>query len=323
MATTKKPAFLFYVKDWRNNAKLRRCSPAARGVWVDVLCLMHDSDAEYGALRWPLKDIIQASGAAAAHVRELVEKGVLKGSDKAGMQYLFTPKHAGKAGPAVLLLDAPDGPIWYSSRMVRDEWIRKQRGKTSRFDDDNQPSRPPPKHPPNPPPDRSPKGGFGEGSGDGLAFAFAITTEEYTQGGGGVDNFSKPPQGAAYAALRNAGIADANPGDPVLKTLVEQGVLPEEFVAAAEVAKRAGRFDMAYVVGIVRRKRNDAAGLRVGPPVAADDDSPKGLADAPQRVVRAKGRELGLGDWDELTEAWHAYRAKVIAAATATQTEAA
>jgi hypothetical protein len=28
----KRPAFQFYPSDWRNNANLRRCSPAARGV---------------------------------------------------------------------------------------------------------------------------------------------------------------------------------------------------------------------------------------------------------------------------------------------------
>ena len=50
----KRPSFQFYVADWRLDQKLRRCSPAARGVWIDILCLLHDSDEQYGVLRWPL-----------------------------------------------------------------------------------------------------------------------------------------------------------------------------------------------------------------------------------------------------------------------------
>lgn len=39
-----RPSFQFYPGDWRKNANLNRCSHAARGVWVDVLCVLHDSD---------------------------------------------------------------------------------------------------------------------------------------------------------------------------------------------------------------------------------------------------------------------------------------
>lgn len=133
-----RPAFQFYPKDWRNNAKLRRCSPAARGVWVDLLCLLHDSD-EYGVLRWPLKEIAQAAGASMAHVRELVDKGVLKGAERRGEDYIHTPRHAGKAGEPVALVSAGDGPCWYSSRFVKDEWLRQRRGIATRFTSDDQP----------------------------------------------------------------------------------------------------------------------------------------------------------------------------------------
>lgn len=149
-----RPAFQFYPADWRKNAKLRRCSPAARGVWVDILCLLHDSD-EYGILRWPLKDIIQASGASKTHVRELVEKGVLKGADRDAEAYVYRPKHAGKEGEPVVLAFADGGPMWYCSRFVRDEYVRQRRGESTRFDGTNQPS------------SRSPKGGIGGRQGDG------------------------------------------------------------------------------------------------------------------------------------------------------------
>lgn len=45
----KRPAFMFYPGDWRKDPALRVCSVAARGLWMDVLCLMHESD-QYGHL---------------------------------------------------------------------------------------------------------------------------------------------------------------------------------------------------------------------------------------------------------------------------------
>ena len=65
----KRPSFQFYPGDWQSDLKLRRCSAAARGVWIDILCALHDSDDGYGLLRWPLKEIASTVGANMAHVR--------------------------------------------------------------------------------------------------------------------------------------------------------------------------------------------------------------------------------------------------------------
>jgi len=150
-----RPSFQFYPGDWSKNANLRRCSPAARGIWMDVLCLLHDSEEEYGVLRWPLKDIANAASAAMPLVRELVTKGVLKGADKDAEPYVYRPKHAGKIGEPVILVVSLGGPVWYSSRFVRDEYVRQKRGESTRFDTANQPT------------SRSPKGGIGDRQGDG------------------------------------------------------------------------------------------------------------------------------------------------------------
>jgi hypothetical protein len=165
----KRPAFQFYPADWRNNAKLRRCSWAARGAWVDVLGLMHDSD-EYGVLRWPLADVISAIGCPSPLVRELAAKGVLKGTDKGQFPgYGFTPRHGRSEGPLVILIEPCEGPLWYSSRFVRDEYIRQVRGAASRFTNGAQTDAPNP--PPNPPPNTAPNPTFGAGSGDGASSA--------------------------------------------------------------------------------------------------------------------------------------------------------
>jgi hypothetical protein len=169
MAT--RPAFQFYPADWRLNANLRRCSAAARGVWVDVLCLLHDSD-EYGVLRWPLADIAQSAGAPLELLEELAQKKVLKGADANGEDYKFAPSHAGKLGDEVTLVAPGDGPCWYCSRFVKDEFIRQRRGAATRFDSENQP----PKAVPNTKPTR--RVGVRQGDGASASSSFASSNQE-------------------------------------------------------------------------------------------------------------------------------------------------
>lgn len=40
----KLPAFQFYPGDWMKDPSLRSCSLAARGLWIDMICMMHESD---------------------------------------------------------------------------------------------------------------------------------------------------------------------------------------------------------------------------------------------------------------------------------------
>lgn len=37
------PAFQFYPGDWLKDPALSLCSPAARGIWMDLLCAMHEN----------------------------------------------------------------------------------------------------------------------------------------------------------------------------------------------------------------------------------------------------------------------------------------
>lgn len=161
------PAFQFYPGDWLRNSNLRRCSHAARGAWVDVLCLMHDAE-EYGVLRWPLADIAQASGVPIDLLQELAAKGVLKGGDSGCEAFVYRPRHAGKEGDPVELIAGTTSPCWYSSRFVRDEHVRLNRGKSTQFTPDNQPEKTPTRKP-----TRKPKVGIGEREGDGASTALA------------------------------------------------------------------------------------------------------------------------------------------------------
>lgn len=146
------PAFQFYPSDWQANPNLRRCTHEEKGVWIDIMCLLHDSD-EYGVLRWPLDEIATAIGSTAKKLRGLVTKGVLKGVDKGACEaFVYTPRSGGKDGDPVTLIEEQDGPIWYSSRMVKDAYVRKRRGASTRFE--GSPDKPPkdkPKSQPKPP----------------------------------------------------------------------------------------------------------------------------------------------------------------------------
>jgi len=157
---TTRPSFQFYPGDWQSNSNLRRCTHAEKGVWVDVMCLLHDQP-EYGVLRWPLKEIAQAIGCKPAELKALQVKGVLKGDDKQLAEpFIYTPRSGRKDGAPVTLVPTQAGPIWYSSRMVRDEYVRTIRA-------DSAGNGGPPKAAPKPP--------FGEAIGGGFGPHDAIT----------------------------------------------------------------------------------------------------------------------------------------------------
>lgn len=163
-----RPSIQFYPADWRGNAKLRLLSSAARGYWIDILCVLHDSD-EYGVVRWSLAELARVAGVPLKAAQQLAAKGVLKGSDNGCEPYIFTPYHAGQYGDPVILIAKNSEKIWFSSRMVRDEWIRSQRGKNSRFTSENQP--------PTRSPTETPTRAVGERQGDGLSSSSASSSK--------------------------------------------------------------------------------------------------------------------------------------------------
>ena len=104
----KRPSFQFYPADWRGDIDLRQCSPIARCLWIDMMCLMHEG-TPYGHLR----------------------------TNGGGVTVEFLAQTAGLTLKQVLCClaelkkrdvysEAEDGTI-YSRRMVRDEAIRESR----------------------------------------------------------------------------------------------------------------------------------------------------------------------------------------------------
>lgn len=75
------------------------------------------------------------------------------------------------------------------------------------------------------------------------------------------------PAGAVCRAMRRAGLAETNPGDPRLLALLEQGATEAEFagIAAEAVAKGKG---WAWVLAVLQARRAEAAAIRLAPPPA-------------------------------------------------------
>jgi hypothetical protein len=103
----KRPSFQFYPADWLRDTALRSCSTGARGLWMDMICYMHEGNP-YGHLKVGNK-VIQSENLARmvgeslevveVWLKELLEAGVY---------------------------DIDDGAIC-SRRMIKDENLRNIR----------------------------------------------------------------------------------------------------------------------------------------------------------------------------------------------------
>ena len=104
----KRPSFQFYPSDWLRDTALRTCSTGARGLWMDMICYMHEG-TPYGHLKVGDKVILPEN--LARMVGETID--VVEG-------WLSELKQAG-------VYDLTDEGVICSRRMIRDESIRNSR----------------------------------------------------------------------------------------------------------------------------------------------------------------------------------------------------
>lgn len=104
----KRPAFQFYPSDWRKDMALQSCSVAARGLWIDLLCIAHECEP-YGHLTVNGKPMTAAQIGRHTGLTQREAERLLSELDEAGV-----------------LSRTPEGAI-YSRRMVRDEDLRNRR----------------------------------------------------------------------------------------------------------------------------------------------------------------------------------------------------
>lgn len=142
MTNTKRPAFQFYPNDWYSDYKLRSVSLSARGLWIDILCIMHQSD-KYGYLprvlapnpiRIPvskgvssidhvamISDLIDANPGFCSKLARMVsssEEEIKESLFELARAHVFSFSCTGRV---------------YSKRMVRDERLRNIRAEAERL----------------------------------------------------------------------------------------------------------------------------------------------------------------------------------------------
>lgn len=105
---TRRPSFQFYPADWRKDPALAACSLAARGLWMEMLCIAHESE-RYGHLSINGKAMMPAQIARIVGETPALVTKLLRELEEAGV-----------------LSRTPEGII-YSRRMIRDEEVRNAR----------------------------------------------------------------------------------------------------------------------------------------------------------------------------------------------------
>jgi hypothetical protein len=109
----KRPAFQFYPGDWQRDAALRSCSVAARGLWMEMLCVMHQGEP-YGHL------VINGKAVTPEQLARMVGATV-----KEITKWWVELEDAG-------VFSSTEGKP-FSRRMVRDERIRNIRADSGRL----------------------------------------------------------------------------------------------------------------------------------------------------------------------------------------------
>lgn len=104
----KRPAFQFYPADWKKDPALSLCSIAARGLWIEIMCIAHESE-QYGYL------VINGKAMSTAQIARLV------GDSPAAVKKALDELEA--AG----VPSRDERGALYSRRMVKDEALRNVR----------------------------------------------------------------------------------------------------------------------------------------------------------------------------------------------------
>jgi len=116
----KRPAFQFYPSDWMNEPGLRISSLDARGLWIDLMCIMHKGEP-YGHLTVRLEGTDTPMPLDAAQIARI------EGETPATITKLLAElKRNGVSSQTA-------AGVYYSRRMVRDEVARNARAECGKL----------------------------------------------------------------------------------------------------------------------------------------------------------------------------------------------
>lgn len=294
----KRPSFQFYPADWRKDPALSTCSLPARGLWIELMCIAHESE-EYGVLSiggkaMTTQQIARAVGESPAMVAKLL--------DELGDARVFSRDDKGSI---------------FSRRMVKDERIRNVRAEAGRLggNPDLLGKKVKQKDKQNEEQNLTPSSSSSSSSSEALS----SSQSDQAEGASGKLGFAPSKAGEVGMALKRAGVSpdQINLSDPRLAALISQGATPEEFegIAREAITNRISK-PVPWVLVTLQNRREEAAAIAL-PQVQQADPMAWAIN---RRGVINRACELGIGPWDESNAAagtgpsWVEYRAEVIAA---------
>jgi hypothetical protein len=244
----KRPAFQFYPADWRKDPALSSCSLAARGLWIELMCIAHEAEP-YGFLA------INGKPMDAKHIARMV------GEAPASVGKLLAELEA-----AAVFSRDESGAI-YSRRMVKDEHIRAVRASAGKQGGNpnllKQTDKQTGKQKPTP----------SSSSSSSTAIDPSRQAPENSKA-------SAPTQaGEACRLMRQAGCVQTNPAHPDLLAALAEGVSPETLADTVREAIDAGKGN-PFTWAIATARGRHAQGPR---PVAA---GPPHADPAPHRMSK-------------------------------------
>ena len=111
----KRPSFQFYPADWRSDSSLQVCSLRARGLWLEILCLLHELGQQEGSRYGYLE--LRGNPLNPSHLSRLVGVELQTVSD-----LLEELEVAG-------VFSRDQGGVIYSRRFARDGQVKQIRSK--------------------------------------------------------------------------------------------------------------------------------------------------------------------------------------------------
>ncbi len=234
----KRPAFQFYPADWRKDPALSACSLAARGLWIELICIAHESE-RYGHLDINGKPMTPAQLARMVGELPATVAKLLSELEDAGV---FSRDEQG---------------CIYSRRMVADERIRNVRSDAGRLGG-------------NPNLVKQKVDGLlkqneeqnltpsSSSSSSSSESAIALSARDPDDPNTPTPEPPTTRAGAVCRRMKAAGLTAVNPAHPKLAALLAAGITDAELEAAAADAAQRGK-GFAYALAAAEGQRRDAA----------------------------------------------------------------
>lgn len=234
----KRPAFQFYPSDWRKDMALQSCSVAARGLWVDMMCIAHECEP-YGHLTVNGKPMTAAQIGRHTGLTERECSKLIAELEAAGVP------------------SRTDEGTLYSRRMVRDEDIRNRRAEGGKAGSEHgakgaehgsKGGRPKTARGVSEPPLKPPPSSSSSSSTAVEESASALSA-----------------RGAVGIALKAGGIDPMgfNTADPRVDALIAAGATPQQWEGLAREAVTTGKGKpFAWVLAVLPERLKTAGGIK-------------------------------------------------------------